>query len=93
MPVDVQDAGNRLASHGRYADIASVLNDADQLRTGEFCVVFADNGDPGTQHSALGTAALLGTAAVLAAPLNVDAASNHGVIVCTGEGPVQRMAG
>ncbi|MEV2183441.1 hypothetical protein [Streptomyces sp. NPDC047970] len=46
-------------------------------------------------HAALSalTATPLDTAAVLAAPFDVDAASYHGVIVCTGEGPVQTMAG
>ncbi|MFJ9889553.1 hypothetical protein ACIQRW_27370 [Streptomyces sp. NPDC091287] len=31
--------------------------------------------------------------AVLAAPFDAGAASSHGVILCTGEGPVQRMMG
>lgn len=81
-----------IAQHGRYADVTSVLNGAEHLHTGEFYVVFADNVDPAhTALSVLATATPSGVPAVLAAPFNVDAASNHGVIVCTGEGPVQRM--
>ncbi|MBT2405546.1 MULTISPECIES: NTP transferase domain-containing protein [unclassified Streptomyces] len=83
-----------IAQHGRYADITSVLNGAEHLRTGDFYVVFADNVDP--THDALSTLAKatpLDTPAVLAAPFNVESASDHGVIVCTGEGPVQRMVG
>lgn len=82
-----------IAQRGRYADVTSVLNGAEHLRTGEFYVVFADNVDP--THAALSalTETPLDTAAVLAAPFDVDAASNHGVIVCAGEGPVLRMAG
>lgn len=81
-----------IAQHGRYADVTSVLNGSEHLRTGEFYVVFADNVDPThTALSALVTATTAATPAVLAAPFDANAASSHGVIVCTGGGPVQRM--
>ncbi|MEV3853092.1 sugar phosphate nucleotidyltransferase [Streptomyces sp. NPDC050095] len=83
-----------IAQQGRYADVTSVLNGAEHLRVGEFYVVFADNVDPThTALSALATAAPLDTPAVLAAPFEVEAASDHGVIVCSGTGPTQRMVG
>ncbi|MBT2394714.1 NTP transferase domain-containing protein [Streptomyces sp. ISL-100] len=83
-----------IAQHGRYADVTSVLNGSEHMRTGEFYVVFADNVDPThTALSALVTATPSAIPAVLAAPFDASAASSHGVIVCTGEGPVQRMVG
>lgn len=83
-----------IAQHGRYADVTSVLNGSEHLRTGEFYVVFADNVDPThTALSALVTATPQAIPAVLAAPFDASAASSHGVIICTGEGPVQRMVG
>ncbi|MFI6688009.1 NTP transferase domain-containing protein [Streptomyces sp. NPDC050485] len=81
-----------VAQHGRYADVTSVLNGAEHLRTKELYVVFADNVDPThTALSALATDSAPGTPAVLAAPFNPAAAGHHGVIVCTGTGPVQTM--
>ncbi|MFF3630126.1 sugar phosphate nucleotidyltransferase [Streptomyces sp. NPDC002164] len=81
-----------IAQHGRYADVTSVLNGAEHLRTGEFYVVFADNVDPAhTALSALATATPPGTPAVLATPFDTDAARHFGVIVCSGEGPVRRI--
>ncbi|SDK54829.1 hypothetical protein SAMN05421806_108289 [Streptomyces indicus] len=71
-----------------------MLNGSEHLRTGEFYVVFADNVDP--THTALSTlvaATPSAIPAVLATPFDAGAASSHGVIVCTDEGPVQRMAG
>ncbi|GAA2138467.1 hypothetical protein GCM10009760_19820 [Kitasatospora kazusensis] len=82
-----------IAQHGRYADITSALNGAEHLRTGDICLVFADNVDPA--HAALShliTAASPRTPAILAAPFNVHAAASHGVIICTGTGPVRTMA-
>uniref|UniRef100_A0AAU2VXP7 NTP transferase domain-containing protein n=1 Tax=Streptomyces sp. NBC_00008 TaxID=2903610 RepID=A0AAU2VXP7_9ACTN len=83
-----------IAQRGRYADVTSVLNGSEHLRTGEFYVVFADNVDP--THTALSTlvaATPSAVPAVLAAPFDVGAASSHGVIVCAGEGPLKRMVG
>ncbi|MEV0275062.1 hypothetical protein AB0I22_01560 [Streptomyces sp. NPDC050610] len=78
----------------RAADVTSVLNGSEHLRTGEFYVVFADNVDPThTALSTLVTATPSVIPAVLAALFDASAASSHGVIVCTGEGPVQRMVG
>lgn len=83
-----------IAQRGRYADVTSVLNGAEHVGTGEFYVVFADNVDPThAALSALVTATRPGIPAVLAAPFDMGAAGNHGVIVCTGEDPVQRMVG
>ncbi|MCX4966314.1 NTP transferase domain-containing protein [Streptomyces sp. NBC_00654] len=81
-----------IAQHGRYADVTSVLNGAEHLRTGDLYVIFADNVDPThTALSALATAASPDTPAVLAAPFDATAADHHGVIVCAGREPVQRL--
>ncbi|MFD0352903.1 sugar phosphate nucleotidyltransferase [Streptomyces sp. NPDC127110] len=81
-----------IPQHGRYADITSALNGADHLRTGDICLAFADNVDPGhTALTQLTSAASPGVAAVLAGPFDIDTAANHGVIICTGSGPVRTM--
>lgn len=82
-----------VAQHGRYADITSALNGADHLRTGDVCLAFADNVDPShTALSRLTSTASPDTAAVLAGPFNIEAAASHGVIICTGTGPIRTMA-
>ncbi|MFF2546645.1 hypothetical protein ACFVUY_29375 [Kitasatospora sp. NPDC058063] len=83
-----------VAQYGRYADITSVLNGSVHLRTGTLAFAFADNVDPA--HSALAT--LLDETdpehpAVLTAPFDAAGAAHHGVVVCTGSGPVRSMAG
>lgn len=81
-----------IAQHGRYADVTCVINDAEHVDARELYVVFADNVDPThTALSALATATDPGTPAVLAAPFDRVSAGHHGVIVCTGTGPVQTM--
>jgi UTP-glucose-1-phosphate uridylyltransferase len=99
QPVDEHRPADRLRvdfieQRGRYADITSVLEGAEHLRAGDVYVVFADNVD--VTHTALpllAAAVTPGVPAVLASPFNVDAAETHGVIVCGGTGPVQRMLG
>lgn len=82
-----------IAQHGRYADITSALNGAEHLRTGDLCLAFADNVDPShTALSQLTTAASPRTPAVLAGPFDIQAAASHGVIICTGSGPLRTMA-
>ncbi|MFI6951666.1 hypothetical protein [Streptomyces sp. NPDC050422] len=54
--------------------------------------MFADNVDP--THTALSdliNATTSDPPAVLAAPFDAEAASTHGVIICTGTGPVRTM--
>ncbi|MFJ6382736.1 hypothetical protein ACIQI7_22385 [Kitasatospora sp. NPDC092039] len=83
-----------MAQRGRYADLTSVLNGSVHLRTGNLAFAFADNVD--VTHSALAT--LLEQTdpehpAVLTAPFDVAGAAQHGVVMCTGTGPVRIMAG
>ncbi|WP_340375951.1 hypothetical protein U5640_12790 [Streptomyces sp. SS7] len=77
-----------------YADVTSVLEGAEYLRSGDVYVVFADNVD--VTHTALpllAAAVTPGVPAVLASPFDVDSAGSYDVIVCEGTGPVQRMLG
>ncbi|MFJ7907029.1 hypothetical protein [Kitasatospora sp. NPDC096204] len=83
-----------VAQRGRYADLTSVLNGSVHLRTGNLAFAFADNVD--LTHSALAT--LLDRTdpahpAVLTAPFDATEAARHGVVVCTGAGPVRTMVG
>ncbi|MEV8230608.1 sugar phosphate nucleotidyltransferase [Streptomyces sp. NPDC079167] len=81
-----------IAQHGRYADITSALNGAEHLHAGDICLAFADNVDPShLALSALMAAASPGAPAVLAGPFNLQDASSHGVIICTGTGPERTM--
>ena len=83
-----------IPQRGRYADLTSALNGAEHLRTGDLCLVFADNVD--IQHSALSSlvaSVTPGVPTILAGHFDLDAASSHGVIICTGAGPVRVMAG
>jgi hypothetical protein len=78
---------------GRYADVTSALNGAEHLRTGDICLVFSDNVDPAHQALAqLVDATDPGHPAVLTSPFDINRASTHGVVVCTGTGPVLTMA-
>lgn len=82
-----------IAQRGRYADITSALNGAQHLRSGNVLLAFCDNVDP--THTALRTlvtAAAPRTPAILADPFDIRAATSHGVIICTGSGPVRTMA-
>ncbi|MFE3601337.1 sugar phosphate nucleotidyltransferase [Streptomyces sp. NPDC059142] len=81
-----------IPQHGPYSDITSALNGSEHLGTADICLVYSDNVDP--THgalSALAAASTPGTPAVLAAPFDLRAASSHGVIVCSGTGPVRTM--
>ncbi|MEU6467479.1 sugar phosphate nucleotidyltransferase [Streptomyces sp. NPDC046976] len=83
-----------IAQRGRYADITSALNGSQYLRSGHVGLVFCDNVDP--EHTAVSElvgAATPGTPAVLAGAFDVRSAPSHGVIICTGTGPVRTMAG
>ncbi|MFF1834175.1 hypothetical protein ACFVXE_08210 [Streptomyces sp. NPDC058231] len=83
-----------IAQRGRYADVTSALNGAEHLGSGDVCLAFADNVDPShTALSELITATAPGIPAILASPFDIQAASSHGVIVCSGAGPVRTMAG
>ncbi|MFC5668336.1 sugar phosphate nucleotidyltransferase [Kitasatospora misakiensis] len=82
-----------IAQRGPYADVTSALNGSSHLRTGDICLVFSDNVDPA--HRAL--AELVDATdptypAVLTSPFDITRASTHGVVVCTGTGPVRTMA-
>ncbi|MGW2594272.1 hypothetical protein ACWCXC_28965, partial [Streptomyces sp. NPDC001515] len=86
--------GSSSALSSRLSQSRRRLNGAEHLRTknGDYYVAFADNVDP--THLALRSLAALGspdTPAVLAAPFDMTAAHTHGVIVCSGDGPVQPM--
>ncbi|AVH55635.1 MULTISPECIES: sugar phosphate nucleotidyltransferase [Streptomyces] len=83
-----------IPQRGRYADVTSVLEGAEHVRSGDVYVVFADNVD--ATHTALpllASATTPGVPAVLGTPFDVEAASCYGVIVCAGTGPVQTMVG
>ncbi|WP_328505584.1 hypothetical protein [Streptomyces sp. NBC_00391] len=99
QPVDEPRPADRLRvdfipQQVRYADVTSVLEGAEHLRSGDVYVVFADNVD--VTHTALpllAAAVTPGVPAVLASPFDVDSAGSYGVIVCEGTGPAQRMLG
>ncbi|WP_330457413.1 hypothetical protein OIB37_11185 [Streptomyces sp. NBC_00820] len=82
-----------IAQRGRYADITSALNGSQHLRSADVCLAFSDNVDPHrTALNDLVAATAPDTPAVLAAPFNFRSAPSHGVIICTGTGPVRTMA-
>lgn len=81
-----------VAQRGRYADITSALNGSQELRSGQVCVAFCDNVDPGHRMlTELITASRPGVPAVLTQPFDLELASTHGVVVCGGRGEVRRM--
>jgi len=83
-----------ISQRGRYADLTSALNGCEHLRTGDVCLVFADNVDVGhTALSRLVTASTPGVPAILAGRFEAQAATSHGVIICAGTGPVPVMVG
>ncbi|MGW5234607.1 sugar phosphate nucleotidyltransferase [Streptomyces nodosus] len=82
-----------IAQRGRYADITSALNGSQHLRSANVCLLFSDNVDPGhTALSELVGAATPHTPAVLVSPFDIRSATSHGVIICTGTGPIRAMA-
>src|SRR5262249_54033838 len=82
-----------IAQRGRYADITSALNGSRHLRSADVCLLFSDTVDPGhTALSELLNAAAPHPPAVLASPFDIQSATSHGVIICTGTGPVRTMA-
>ncbi|MDH6107957.1 hypothetical protein [Kitasatospora sp. MAP12-44] len=85
---------NFVPQRGRYADVTSALNGSEYLRTGTIGLVFSDNVD--TTHQAMAelvAATDPAMPAVLTSPFDINRASSHGVVVCTGSGPVRAMAG
>ncbi|GAA1219029.1 hypothetical protein GCM10009665_06320 [Kitasatospora nipponensis] len=81
-----------IAQRGQYADVTSALNGSEHLRTGNLALVFSDNVDPA--HRAL--AELIDATdpehpAVLTSPFDIQRASAHGVVICSGTGPVLTM--
>lgn len=83
-----------IAQRGRYADITSALNGSQHLRSGNICLLFSDNVDPShTALSELLAAATPHIPAILSSPFDVESATSHGVIICTGTRPVRTMTG